>query len=254
MDPLLLALVAAFAPAVAWLFFFYSRDTHEREPLHSVLLFFGLGAVMAVPLGLILIPLVVVPVIQFLDIGTADLIGVFIVFFLLAGLPEEAIKAGVAVFRARRDAELDEPVDGMIYFTSVGLGFGALETALYILGAYAQLLPEVGEGTAFGLALGSTAIPRAISATVAHGLWSGIVGYYYSRHVGRGPRTSWVIPGVGIAAVAHALYNTFTIEAFVVSLGVLVGTAVLYGTLLRRALEDSPHRRSLTPRTDRNDR
>ena len=51
----LFAVLAAFVPALLWLAFFYSRDRYEREPTRAILIFFAMGAVLAVPLGLTIV-------------------------------------------------------------------------------------------------------------------------------------------------------------------------------------------------------
>lgn len=240
MDPWLLAIIVAFLPAVAWLAFFYLRDRYEREPIRSVLVFFGLGAVLALPLGIVLIPLVVVPLVDAIGVVTGDVIGLFVVFLLVAGLPEEAIKAGVARWRAGSEPDLDEPSDAMVYFTSVGLGFGALETVLFVANSYLGILPTgdvaLAEATFF-----QVAVLRALTATVAHGLWSGIVGYYFARSRFQGAG-SWFLPGVAVAGIVHAIYNTASSVNLLLAAGILLVTGVAYFALLRRLLAVSPHR------------
>ena len=161
-DPWLPAILAAFVPALLWLLFFYTRDRYEREPTKAVLIFFVMGAVLAVPLAIIA-GLFIYPIVYGLGVTESDIVGLFISMFLLAGLPEETIKGALAAFRARREPDVDEPADPMIYFTSLGLGFGALETVLYITGTYFEYLP-MGGNAAFDAAFLMTAPLRAFSA------------------------------------------------------------------------------------------
>jgi RsiW-degrading membrane proteinase PrsW (M82 family) len=238
-DPWLPAILAAFVPALAWLVFFWTRDRYEREPTRAVLIFFAMGAVLAVPLAII-VGIFILPLVGGLGVSDADVVGLFIVMFLLAGLPEEAIKGGLSAFRARREPDVDEPADPLIYFTSLGLGFGALETVLYIVGAYAEALP-LGDGAAFEAAFVFTAPVRALTVTMGHGLWTGIAGYCYAaRRFGFGRRSGLVI-GILIAALFHAAYNTAVTTDLLLGIVVLAVTAGVYGLMLRSALARSPH-------------
>lgn len=238
-DPWLIAILAAFVPALLWLLFFYSRDRYEREPTRAVLIFFAMGAVLAVPLAII-VGIFILPFVGSLGVSESGLVGTFILMFLIAGLPEEAIKGGLAAFRARREPDVDEPADPMIYFTSLGLGFGALETVLYIVGTYAEFLP-ISEDAAIEAAFLLTAPLRAITVTMGHGLWTGIAGYCYSaRRFGFGRRSGLVV-GVLLAAVFHAAYNTAVGFDLFAGIVVLIVTAGVYGVMLRSALARSPH-------------
>ena len=127
MDPLIFAILAAFIPAFGWLVYFYRKDKLNPEPTRVVIAFFIWGGAFAVPAALLLATLTESTV-DSLNIDTTAFIGVFLLFFLVAGLPEETIKGLLAAFRARKEPNVDEPADPMLYFTSLGLGFGAVET------------------------------------------------------------------------------------------------------------------------------
>ncbi len=244
-EPWLTAILAAFVPALLWLLFFWTRDRYEREPTKAVLIFFAMGALLAVPLAIV-VGIFILPLLDGLGVTESGLVGTFIVMFLIAGLPEEAIKGGLAAFRARREPDVDEPADPMIYFTSLGLGFGALETVLYILGAYGEFLP-ISEGAAFEAAFLLTAPLRALTVTMGHGLWTGIAGYCYSaRRFGFG-RRSGLLVGILIAAVLHAAYNTAVGFDLIAGIVVLLATAGVYALMLRSALARSPHALVLPP-------
>jgi RsiW-degrading membrane proteinase PrsW (M82 family) len=239
-EPWLPAVLAAFVPALLWLLFFYSRDRYEREPTRAILIFFVMGAVLAVPMA-ILLSFVTVPLVLGLGLSEATLWGSFAVMFLLAGLPEETIKGGLSAFRAKRERDVDEPVDTMVYFTSLGLGFGALETVLYIVGTYYEFLPQ-SSTAAIEAAFFMTAPIRALTVTMGHGLWTGIVGYFWGgRHMGYA-RSRTLVGGILLAAVLHATYNTLVSLDLVLGIGVLVVTATIYTVLFRWALARSPFR------------
>lgn len=244
-DPWLPAILAAFIPALLWLAFFWTRDRYEREPTRAVLIFFVMGGLLAVPLAIIL-GLFVLPFVEGLGISEEGIIGLFLLMFLVAGLPEELIKGELAAFRAKREPDVDEPADPMIYFTSLGLGFGAVETVLYIVGTYAEVLPT-GESAAFEAAFLFTAPLRAFTVTMGHGLWTGIIGYCYAaRRFGFGRRSGLLI-GILLAASLHAAYNTAVSTDLFLGIVVLAVTAGVYGVMLRSALAISPHAAVLNP-------
>ncbi|RPH32601.1 MAG: PrsW family intramembrane metalloprotease, partial [Chloroflexi bacterium] len=125
-------------------------------------------------------------------------------------------------------------------------GFGALETVLYIVGAYAEFLP-MSEGAAFETAFLLTAPLRAVTVTMGHGLWTGIAGYCYAaRRFGFGRRSGLLI-GILIAAGFHAAYNTAVGFDLFAGIVVLVLTAGVYAVMLRSALARSPHAVVLPP-------
>jgi RsiW-degrading membrane proteinase PrsW (M82 family) len=243
-DPWLPAILAAFVPALLWLLFFYSRDRYEREPTRAVLIFFVMGAVLAVPLAII-VGIVFLPFVDGLGLSDATLGGLFALMFLVAGLPEEAIKGGLAAFRARRERDVDEPADPMIYFTSLGLGFGALETVFYITGAYFDALP-VSDNAAFEAAFLTTAPLRALTVTMGHGLWTGITGYFWARRRFAAGGAGGLLIGILVAAVLHAAYNALVSTDLLLGVAALLVTAAIYSAMLRSALARSPHAVVLT--------
>jgi RsiW-degrading membrane proteinase PrsW (M82 family) len=194
----------------------------------------------------LLLSFVTVPLVLGLGLSEATLWGSFAVMFLLAGLPEETIKGGLSAFRAKRERDVDEPVDTMVYFTSLGLGFGALETVLYIVGTYYEFLPQ-SSSAAIEAAFFMTAPIRALTVTMGHGLWTGIVGYFWGgRRMGYDRRRT-LVGGILLAAILHATYNTMVSMDLAVGIGVLVVTAIIYTVLFRSALARSPFRPVLNP-------
>jgi len=234
MDPLVYAILAAFIPAFGWLVYFYRKDRLNPEPTRVVLAFFIWGAAFAVP-GALLLSSLTSSAVEGLAIDTTGAAGIVLLMFLLAGLPEEGIKGLLAAFRARKEPNVDEPADPMLYFTSLGLGFGAVETVLYLL-VFSDQFAEV-------------AILRAISATVGHGLFTGIAGYFYGAKRFGMNRYMGLASGILIAATAHAVYDAATYYDTFLAIGFLVIVALAYGWLFKNALHHSPHAVVLTPST-----
>ena len=221
MDPLIFAILAAFIPAFGWLVYFYRKDRLNPEPHRVVMGFFIWGGAFAVPAALLLAVLTGSTV-ESLNIDETAFIGVFVFFFLVAGLPEETIKGLLAAFRARKEPNVDEPADPMLYFTSLGLGFGAVETTMYLL-AFSDQFAEV-------------AVMRALTATVGHGLWTGIIGYFYGAKRFGMNRYMGLISGILIAATMHGLYDA--VVGYDLFLG--IGDTGRHRAGLRVAVQERP--------------
>ncbi len=113
----------AVAPGLALLWWFYNRDVLDPEPLALVFAAFFRGMLFVFPSGLV-----------------EKLIGGFFDFspFLSAligiALIEEYFK-WLALRRFITSPECDECYDGIVYGTSVALGFATLENLFYVVGS-----------------------------------------------------------------------------------------------------------------------
>src|SRR3989442_14567803 len=115
------------------------------------------------------------------------LLAAFLLFLLVAlsALNEEVMKYVVVSSRVRGDRAFNEPVDGMISMRTAAIGFSAGEDVVYILNTYFGL---IGDTTRPGVPLALinaflvTAPLRALLSTIGHITWSGITGWFLSRH------------------------------------------------------------------------
>jgi RsiW-degrading membrane proteinase PrsW (M82 family) len=127
---------------------------------------------------------------------------------LIAAMPEEAVKVSVIAFIALRTREFDEPMDGIVYGTAVGLGFAALENFLYLIAS--------GSGWQF------VAVMRGVLSVPFHGALGAIAGAYVARarfgamlgahkhDYWRRPRLlllAWLIPVILHAAFDGSLFS-----------------------------------------------
>jgi len=165
-----LTLVAAAGPALFLLTFFYLKDRYEREPLHHILMAFGLGLYSMIAAH-----------------GMASTAESFIApdwlaqpreaprlvdAFFLSGFVEELAKWVILVTAVYHWDEFDEPLDGVVYGVAVALGFATLENWLFLI--------RLGLGVAW---------QRALFAVPAHALFGATMGYYAGRaKFDRGPR------------------------------------------------------------------
>ncbi|RQG90487.1 PrsW family intramembrane metalloprotease [Natrarchaeobius chitinivorans] len=129
-------------------------------------------------------------------------IGTALFFFLIVGPVEEAVKLlAVRVF-AYRSETFDAVIDGAVYGAVAGLGFAAIENAIYIASTVAEA--EVGIFTA---ATGIATVRALVGP--GHVIYSAIAGYYLGlakfNPQYAGPL---VVKGLLVASIVHATYNT----------------------------------------------
>jgi RsiW-degrading membrane proteinase PrsW (M82 family) len=189
------AIVAsAIAPALVLLWFVVAADSRP-EPPRLVWTAVILGALSVIPAGLLEMWLLQIPLIRnpWLAVDVSTL--------LFVGIPEETIKISIIAAMALRARDFDEPMDGVVYGTAVGLGFAAVENLGYLLGA----------GSSWEI----TAIMRGVLTVPGHASYGAIAGAYIAmaRFGGalgahnrwRRPRlllSAWLIP-----VVLHTLFD-----------------------------------------------
>lgn len=229
------AFLAALIPCAVWLAIVYSRDRYEREPKTLVLGLFVLAILAVIASALVEGVLHLRPTSRFVLAAIVGALGV--------GLIEEGSKFGVMWLLVRRNPNLNEPVDGMIYASSVALGFAAFETTLYIVGTYhKELLLGYPAQAAAVKAFFVVAPLRAFSGALGHLSFTGVVGEAYGRlRTGGGTRRG-VWNAYLKAAALHAAYDGLLVYG--VGVLVLLGAIVYYVRLFRTALADSPFRRA----------
>ena len=133
-----------------------------------------------------------------LGIGTGVLF-----FYLIVGPVEEAVKLlAVHVFAYRRDS-FTAVIDGAVYGAVAGLGFAAIENALYISRVIGEANPEVN---VFVTASGIATV-RALAGP-GHVIYSAIAGYYLGlAKFNREYAGPIVLKGLLVAAFVHGTYN-----------------------------------------------
>ncbi|MFC7214403.1 PrsW family intramembrane metalloprotease [Saliphagus sp. GCM10025334] len=131
------------------------------------------------------------------------IVGTILFFYLIVGPVEEAVKLlAVRVFAFRSDS-FDAVIDGAVYGAVAGLGFAAIENALYIT----QSVGTVGAETSLFAAAGGITTTRALAGP-GHVIYSAVAGYYLGlakfNPTNAGPI---VVKGLLVAAFIHATYN-----------------------------------------------
>ncbi|MFS0837858.1 glutamic-type intramembrane protease PrsW [Paenibacillus sp. UNC499MF] len=149
-------LMAAVAPGISLLAYFYLKDRYETEPIHLVGKLFLCGV-------LLVIPAMVLQNSFMQEIGGDNR---FTFAFFISGGLEEFLKWFVVYHLIYRHDSFDEPYDGIVYAVAVSLGFATLENILY---AFAN-----------GISM-SSLLMRALLPVSGHALFGVMMGYYLGK-------------------------------------------------------------------------
>ncbi len=206
--------------AAVWWF-----DRYDREPLHLVAMEFLWGATVA--------PLISVMVFTFFaglggdgaPQGTLSLIG------LSAGGPlvEEVAKGVGLLLVVLLSSKFDNPTDGVVYGTAVGLGFAVTENVIYGFGTGLYLDGPRGILVLVG--------GRTLFSAGIHALCSAILGGFFGHALlSRRSlyRAAWSGGGLAIAVTLHTAWNVALVSVGVFSSNGsprlwLVAVPLLYG-------------------------
>nr|WGD74102.1 glutamic-type intramembrane protease PrsW [Bacillus subtilis] len=173
---------AGIAPGIALLSYFYLKDQYDNEPVHMVLRSFFLGVVLVFPIMFIQY------VLEKENVGG----GSFFVSFLSSGFLEESLKWFILMISVYPHAHFDEHYDGIVYGTSVSLGFATLENILYLI--------DHGVEHAF---------VRALLPVSCHALIGVIMGFYLgkARFSADKARVKWLTLSLVVPSLLHGSYD-----------------------------------------------
>ncbi len=179
--------------AVVWWF-----DRYDREPLHLVVMIFLWGASAA--------PLVAVMVVPSLERSLAGLEGfesmAWIGVGLLTPLIEEIAKAVGVLLVVIFSSKFDNPTDGVVYGTAVGLGFAVTENVVYGIAGGIHMFNFSGILILVG--------GRTLLSAGVHALSSATFGGFLGHAVLSGKRlvkVAWTTAGMAIAVALHGSWN-----------------------------------------------
>jgi RsiW-degrading membrane proteinase PrsW (M82 family) len=239
---------AAIGPCLLLLWLVVVADSRP-EPPRVVLIAAVLGAFSGVVAGAVEVWLR-----RHIPIAHSPWLAADEIALLFAAIPEETVKISVIAAIALRERHFDEPMDGVVYGTAVGLGFAALENLLYV---------------GFSPNWQTVAAARGVLSVPLHGALGAIAGAYIAsaRFGGalgahkrrRWPRArlfflAWLIPVVlhtvydaaamsldsarrdpaGTMAGSPALLLIMFIVPFIISFGAVVFAARLARRIARR--------------------
>ncbi|TCZ81238.1 intramembrane metalloprotease PrsW [Paenibacillus albiflavus] len=148
-------IMAAIAPGLSLLAFFYLKDRYETEPIHLVVKVFLLGALLVFP-SMILQN-------ELLGIGKVN---DFVFSFVITSGIEEFLKFFLLYHMIFHHKAFDEPYDGIVYAVSISLGFATLENIFYAL---------------FNSMTFTNLLVRALLPVSGHALFGVSMGYYMGK-------------------------------------------------------------------------
>lgn len=222
---IVLQLGLAILPCLLIIYLIYRVDRYEREDILPLAGSFLLGMLIVLPLFEIQR--------YFYEIGWshAETVGMALFSaFVVVSLSEETFKFLALRIYPYRQRFFNEPIDGVVYATMIGMGFAMLENILY----------------AFQYELSTTLI-RAVTAVPAHASFAAIMGYYVgkARFAQRGKLRKLLL-GWGIPTGIHGLYDFFVlqqIEDWLIGFSLLILSLALYFSIrLVREQQRSPFR------------
>ncbi|MBI3459323.1 PrsW family intramembrane metalloprotease, partial [Candidatus Acetothermia bacterium] len=229
-------LLLGFAPGAFWLWYFYHRDKLEPEPQSLVIRTFFFGLLIAIPAAIVEVAFSWL----FAALGQVVLIAV------IAPVVEEYAKYLCVRRTIYRDAEFDEPMDGIVYAAAAALGFASIENVGYLLFA-------IREGGWTGLEIAF--ILRALLSVPGHVLFSSIWGGALGRAKFMQDAASanrLIRNGLFGAMALHGLFNFLAsfeltgneLLAVLGAIGLLILVVLAWVRIHRRmseALLDSPY-------------
>ena len=179
-------------PIAFWAAYHYHKDRHLPEPPRNLLLCFGLGLAAAAlskgmyaglePLGLRF---------DAVALGAEDPLALFIFAMTAIGPIEELAKLLPFLAVVLWLDAFDEPLDGLVYASFIGLGYAAAENY-----AYLDILTPI------------EAAARGFAGPVVHILFASIWAFWISRARLAGTSiTKPALLGFALAACLHGLYD-----------------------------------------------
>jgi RsiW-degrading membrane proteinase PrsW (M82 family) len=229
----LITLTLAIAPAVAIIWFVYTRDRYEKEPLTLLILAFVYGIFSIVPaiIGSAMGG-------QYFHVS-GNPVMTAIYAFGVVGLSEEFAKFLFLRFILFRRPEFNEPYDGIIYAVMIGMGFATFENLLYVADG----------GLETAVLRMFTAVPAHAVFGVAMGFWAGLAKFDRKRS------KEYLARGLLVAVILHGAYDFFLMQSNVPGLFVLSFVG-LYAAIrwslkaIRQHRELSPFREELDHHTE----
>lgn len=210
----LFLLALALAPGAVIGLFIYLKDKYEREPIHLVVKSFFMGFV-----SIVITLLISAPISYFIPLDEKSLTEQAVHAFLLVALIEEFSKFIFVRWVLYPNKNFNEPFDGIVYATSVGLGFAGLENIMYVM--------DSPDGVATGVTRMFTAVP-------AHATFAVLMGYYMGRAKFESGKSYLVWVGLGAATLFHGAYDYFWFISYVPGIWVGAIASLIIGVLFSR--------------------
>lgn len=185
-------LLIAIAPVAIILFYVYSKDQYDKEPLTFIFKLMFLGALVCIPAAFIELVLAG----PLLGDGTS-VSEVFVYSFIGIALVEEGLKYLVLKGNTWKSVFFNERFDGIVYGVAVSLGFAAFENILYVMGG--------------GMSIG---ILRAFTAVPMHAILGVLMGVLYGKaKFDESDSRTLLFKSLTIPTFYHGLYDFFALSS-----------------------------------------
>ncbi len=208
-------LLLALLPGFAWLFFYLKEDPHP-EPKGLIATVFVSGALFAFVAFFAQILLKKFGwAVELPSTAAASLVQPYAIIFtiLVFAFTEEISKFAAAYLTVHDKPEFDEPIDAMIYSVVAALGFATVEN-------FGAILPPDGQSIALDATVETLSL-RFVGATLLHTLTASFIGYYWALSVRNLGAKMYLVWGIAIATVLHAIFNYL-----IISFGGLIYTLI----------------------------
>lgn len=173
-------------------------DRYDREPLHLVAAVFLWGALVSPTVSFTAVAAIDRFVQGAIPAESLGLIGIS--FF--SPFVEETIKAVGVLLVVLLTDKFDNPTDGVVYGTAVGLGFAVTENFFFALGAIAE---STGTGGILILVGGRTLFSAGVHA-LSGAAFGGFLGYAVLSSK-KAARLGWLFAGLMLAFGLHSAWN-----------------------------------------------
>jgi len=183
------------APAIFWIGYLYYKDRFQPEPIRNIGTTYILGIIAAFACSKFyaLLPLIGLPEdpSAIMDSNRIQFLGYSVG---VTGLVEEFFKFLPFLLIIVRFKAFDEKIDGIIYASTIALGFASFENMRYL--AYMEGFELFG---------------RAFASPLTHTIFSSIWGYtagiarIYNKSLFKAS-----LKGILLAAIFHGIFNFFT--------------------------------------------
>lgn len=179
-------ILAAIAPSVSLLYYFYLRDKYEKEPRKLLIKAFLLGCLIVLPVLFFEFRL------NIFDYADRSVLAAGYSAFVVAGLVEESFKYLAFSTLIYKNREFNEMYDGIVYCVFISLGFATVENIAYVMTS--------------GF---NTALVRALTAVPAHALFGVVMGYYFgiSKFVKKSRKNKYIFYAWIVPLLLHGTYD-----------------------------------------------
>lgn len=211
-------------PVLFWAGYHYHKDRHLPEPAGNLLLCFVLGigaSLLSAELYRMLEPVGLRY--DAVDLGANNPAGLLAYALFVIGPIEELAKILPFLIVVLHFREFDEPLDGIIYASFIGLGYAAAENVHYL-----EFLTP------------TEAIARGFASPVVHMLFASIWGHWVTQaKLARRSIVKAAVAGFVAASVAHGVYDFMVLLRPRIALliaALLIGVIWVWRLRLMRAL------------------